>query len=64
MITADQCTTLTSGKEILMCVECGCGYKNGAWKYDMQSMVFDDNTKVPQGPIVISGTRDVSVDYE
>lgn len=47
-----------------MCMECGCGYKNGAWKYDMQSMVFDDNTKVPQGPIIISGTRDVSVDYE
>lgn len=30
----------------------------------MQSMVFDDNTTVPQGPIVISGTRNMGVDYE
>ena len=44
-----------------MCIECGCGYKNGAWKYDMQSMVFTDGMKVPEGPIVIGlpqGERD------
>ena len=47
-----------------MCMECGCNYKNGAWKYDMQPMVFDDKSSVPQGPIVISGVREMSVDYE
>jgi len=35
-----------------MCMSCGCGYKNGAWKYDMQHMMFSDKD-VKEGPVVV-----------
>jgi len=33
-------------------MQCGCGYKNGAWKYDMQHMTFSDKD-VKEGPVVV-----------
>lgn len=35
-----------------MCMSCGCGYENGAWKYDMQHMTFTDKD-VKEGPVVV-----------
>lgn len=33
-----------------MCMSCGCGYKNGAWKGSMQPMVFKDG-QMKTGPV-------------
>jgi hypothetical protein len=33
-------------------MKCGCGYENGAWKYDMQHMTFSDG-EVKEGPVVV-----------
>lgn len=45
-----------------MCMKCGCGYKNGAWKYDMQPMVFKDGQMktgpIPPAPVMTSGYED------
>jgi len=47
-----------------MCIKCGCGYVNGAGKYDMQAQVFDDSTPVVSGEINVQPfPRDKRGDY-
>jgi hypothetical protein len=47
-----------------VCIKCGCGYVNGAGKYDMQAEVFDDSTPVRSGAVVVQPfPRDKRGDY-
>lgn len=47
-----------------MCIKCGCGYVNGAGKYDQQPQIFDDNTPVKSGEITVQPfPRDKRGDY-
>lgn len=47
-----------------MCIKCGCGYVNGAGKYDMQPEVYTDQSAVKAGPIVVQPSpRDKRGDY-
>lgn len=51
-----------------MCMECGCGYFDGNWKYDMQPMDFKDG-QMKTGPVEVQPSSaqyfdDDSNDYD
>jgi hypothetical protein len=44
-------------------MSCGCGYKNGAWKYDMQHMEFKEE-QMKIGPVEVQPpSSDSSAQY-